>query len=176
MGRPRFTIRIPCMTSALANFACHSRVERSGASSLLEERRIGFLFPFIGFPHADDAARAASWRPDNNHHSLVPQTDRYEAWLTVIIPCILHRHMNIVENAAAPFKIQSASRQRPVTLCRIICDDHGINVTTLKRICKQRLFPCMGSKRTAGKSALVSDGRHGFSNRLTALNLAPLIG
>ena len=45
-------------------------------------------FSFIGFSHADDAARIAARRPNNHGHSVVKKTDADHALLAVIAPNI----------------------------------------------------------------------------------------
>ena len=93
-GRPR-------RTGTLANFSGQPFPERSGASSRSKPWCVEGLFPFIGFPHADNTMRGVARCPDEDHHPPVKKPYGDEAILDVGVIAFSHRRMSLKTGVGA---------------------------------------------------------------------------
>ena len=84
-GRPR-------LAGAAASLSFHGDLDRSGASSgSIQAGADNFLFAGIGLPHADDATRSGSLRPNHNDHASVELSSCDEAGFAIVAPRVRDR-------------------------------------------------------------------------------------
>ena len=95
LGRPRFT-------GAAASFACHSALERSGASSeSIQTFAVDFLFPVIGFSQTYDASCRTAGCPYDNDHPPGEPANADVPNLTIILPVILDGNRRALEDISS---------------------------------------------------------------------------
>jgi hypothetical protein len=82
------------------------------------------LFALIGFPHTDDAARAATTRPYDDDDPAFEPACRDEAFLAIVIPLIWLRKRPAGENLCGSGEIQPALLQRGVAFGAVEDDIH----------------------------------------------------
>jgi hypothetical protein len=82
------------------------------------------LFALIGFPHTDDAARAATTRPDDNDDPAIEPACRDEALLAIVDPLIWLRERPVGENLGCSGEIEPALPQRGVAFGAVEDDIH----------------------------------------------------
>ena len=111
-GRPRRTV-------TLANFCGQPSLERSGASSRSKPWRVECLFPFIGFPHADNTMRGVARRPDENHHPPVKKPYGDEAILAVVLPVVRNGQRSAREYLVGASHVETSSLKYGLALHRV---------------------------------------------------------
>lgn len=110
-GRPR-------RRGAAANFLRHSSVDKSGASSP-KSGGVDGLFAVIGFPHGDDATRAAAPCPNQDHRSAVEKTNRDEPVFAIVMAVVLDGQRQRRPRRRAPYQVLCARSLRGVLRDRI---------------------------------------------------------
>lgn len=117
-GRPR-------RTDAFSNFARHSGLDKSGASSS-KARPEDFLFAAIGLPHADDPVGAFAARPNEDDHSPVQKSDCDETSLTIIFPVVLDGQCFADEDLIRSAHVETALKQCCLAFTLVKFDFHAI--------------------------------------------------
>jgi hypothetical protein len=82
------------------------------------------LFPFIGFPHADNAAGFAAWRPNHHHHPAIHLSDRDITRLAVILANVFDAEVPTCENLARTGEIQTPFGDGFIAFFRVELDLH----------------------------------------------------
>jgi len=94
------------------------------------------LFPFIGFPHANDSAFIPpSVSPDQNDHPFIQKANGNPPFLWIALAQIRFCEMTLLKNVIGSREIQTAFLNSSFTFCRIVGDLHGwlIVVTKIKK-------------------------------------------
>jgi hypothetical protein len=82
------------------------------------------LFALIGFPHTDDAARAATTSPHHDDDPTVEPACGHEALLAIVDPLVWLRECLAGENFCGSGEIQPALLQRGVAFGAVEDDIH----------------------------------------------------
>ena len=77
---------------------------------MYKRQEVAFLLAFIGFPHADDAARPAAWCPDHDDQPAIQFADCDVTWLCVFP--VSYTHLDVYKRQVYIFGSRSRGDYR----------------------------------------------------------------